>query len=229
MNFIISVVAPQALDTLTRLHAQLQIPLSVTLMGYGTAVQSMLDLLGIDSNERRIMIAVASDEKTAKLLRCAKRELYIGVPGHGIVVSVPVRSVGGGNTVQYLNDGEVPAKATPKIHQTYELIVAIVNEGRTDLVMNVARRAGATGGTVLHGKGTVSEDAARFLHVSIADEKEIILMVTRRDQKSKIMHAVLQQAGAQSPAGTVLFSLPVSDVAGFGMFEGSEDCTAPLD
>ena len=60
MNFIISVVAPQALDTLTRLHAQLQIPLSVTLMGYGTAVQSMLDLLGIESNERRIMIAVAS-------------------------------------------------------------------------------------------------------------------------------------------------------------------------
>ena len=43
------------------------------------------------------------------------------------------------------------------------------------------------------------------------------------------MHAVLQQAGAQSPAGTVLFSLPVSDVAGFGMFDGSEDCTAPLD
>lgn len=55
----------------------------------------------------------------------------------------------------YLNNGEQqPARYTPELSNRYELIVIVANEGRTDQVMNAARAAGATGGTVLHGKGT---------------------------------------------------------------------------
>lgn len=36
----------------------------------------------------------------------------------------------------------------------YELIIAIVNCGHADTVMDAARAAGAAGGTVLHAKGT---------------------------------------------------------------------------
>ena len=91
MEYIISVVSPDDVKELSKIHKQMNIPIFLTVFAHGTAVQSMLDLLGIDSNERRIVIAVANSEKAEKLIKEIKRRLYIGVPGHGIVVSVPKR------------------------------------------------------------------------------------------------------------------------------------------
>ncbi len=219
MNYVISIIAPQALDTLTEICDSLSLRATVVLMGHGTAVRSMLDLLGIESNEKRVVLTVASEEKTHELISEQKRRLYIGVPGHGVVVSVPIKSVGGGSTLAYLNGGQQSAKYTPELNYSYEMIVAITNEGRTDMVMNAARSAGATGGTVLHGKGTGGISEEKFLNVSIAKEKEVVLIVAKSAQKSAIMKTILQCAGPQTEAGTIVFSLPISEVAGFGMFE----------
>ena len=150
-----------------------------------------------------------------------RRQVYIGIPGHGIIMAVPIKSVGGGKTLAYLNNGEQqPARYTPELSNRYELIVIVANEGRTDQVMNAARAAGATGGTVLHGKGTGSQNK-KFYNVSIAAEKEVILMVAQNDRKAAIMQSVLHHAGPDSEAGAILFSLPVSEVAGFGLMEDS--------
>ena len=214
MNYVISICDPRALEVLTQICAELTIPMNVVLHAHGTAVRSMLDILGIESNEKRVVLSIANQEKTKALISEQKRRLFIGVPGHGIVVSVPVKSIGGGKTVAFLNGSQQPAKYTPELNYSYELIVAIANEGRTDLVMNAARSAGAT---VLHGKGTGSEGGERFYNVSIAQEKEVILIVSRAEQKSGIMKAILEKAGPDTEAGTIVFSLPPSEVAGFGL------------
>lgn len=99
------------------------------------------------------------------------------------------------------------------------LIVAVANEDRTDTVMNAARAAGAAGGTVIHGKGTASEEAAHFFNISIASEKEMIFIVSKKEQKTQIMRSVLEKAGPGTEAGAVLFSLPVTSVEGFGLFD----------
>ncbi len=65
MEYIISVVSPDDVKELSKIHKQMNIPIFLTVFAHGTAVQSMLDLLGIDSNERRIIIAVANSEKGA--------------------------------------------------------------------------------------------------------------------------------------------------------------------
>ena len=44
-----------------------------------------------------------------------------------------------------------------KTNEAYELIFTIVNAGYTDLVMEAAKAEGATGGTVVNGKGTGNE------------------------------------------------------------------------
>lgn len=217
MNYVISICDPRALNTLTGLCAELELPVSVVLHAHGTAVRSMLDILGIESNEKRVVLTIATQEKTRRLIDEQKRRLFIGVPGHGIVVSVPIKSIGGGKTVAFLGGSQQPAKYTPELNYSYELIVAIANEGRTDLVMNAARSAGAAGGTVLHGKGTGSDKAEKFYSVSIAQEKEVILIVAKTEQKAGIMRAILEKAGPNTEAGTIVFSLPTSEVAGFGL------------
>lgn len=51
MNYIMTVINPDALKKLSDICTQLEIPMSVALHGRGTAIESMRDLLGIDSTE----------------------------------------------------------------------------------------------------------------------------------------------------------------------------------
>ena len=199
MNYVMSIIAPERLEILTDLCEGLGLPLTVTLHGRGTAVQSMLDLLGIESNERRVVLTIADAEKTAALIAAQKRRLHIGVPGHGIVIAVPIKSVGGGNTVAYLNGGRSP-KYTPDLSCAYELIIAIANEGGTDAVMNAARAAGARGGTVLHGKGTGAKGAPKFYNISIAAEKEVILIVSAAGRVSAVSCSGMENGTVVWPA-----------------------------
>ena len=64
--------------------------------------------------------------------------------------------------------------------------------------MDAARSANAGGGTVIHAKGTGMEKAEKFLGVSLAEEKEIILIVAKTSQKNEIMKAIMEQAGLES-------------------------------
>lgn len=219
MNYIISIIAPDSLGVLSKLCAEMKLPLTVAARGKGTAVQSMLDLLGIETTEKRLVFTIADTEKTKLFIKEQKRRLHIGVPGHGIVIAMPIKSIGGGKTLNYLKGEDSTLKYTPQINPAYELITVIANEGATDSVMNAARAAGARGGTVIHAKGTGAKGSAKFYNVSIANEKEVILIVSAAEQKSQIIQSILKKAGPDTDAGAIVFSLPVSEVAGFGFFD----------
>ena len=176
-------------------------------------------LPSLESHERRVFIAIADGEKSKRYIEEQKKKLHLGVPGHGITVAVPVKSVGGGQAVSYLSGSGTGAKYTRPEKFDYELVMAIANAGTTDIVMNAARAAGARGGTVIHGKGTGSGDAQKFHHISIADEKEVVLIVAAAEIKSAVMYSILEKAGPGSAAGTLVFSLPVSEAAGFGFIQ----------
>ncbi|MDD6361089.1 MAG: P-II family nitrogen regulator [Eubacteriales bacterium] len=214
MNFVISVINANGLSILNNICERLEIPLVLSLIGKGTASQKIRDLWGIESNEKRIVITVADENKTALLISEHKRRLYIDAPGNGILIAVPVKSVGGGGTFDFLSGGKREMK-TPEFNFDYELIIAIANEGHTDAVMDAAREAGAGGGTVIHAKGTGAANAEKFFKVSIAQEKEIILIVAKKEIKTAIMKTVIEKAGPATDAGAIVFSLPVSDVEGF--------------
>lgn len=219
MNFVISIVNPEARAEMCEIYKALGLSMAVDVPGNGTAVQSMLELLGIESVEKHMFVTVADRETTKELISLHRKRMFTGVPGHGIVISVPVKSVGGGKTLAYLSQNKIPEKRSPELSPAYELVVVIGNEGCTDTVMNAARSAGATGGTVIHGKGTGASNGHKFYNVSIAKEKEVILIVAQADRKAEIMRAVLEKAGPETESGAIVFSLPVNETAGFGMFE----------
>lgn len=101
----------------------------------------------------------------------------------------------------------------------YELIIVIANQGYSEEVMDAARAQGAGGGTVIHAKGTGLEKAEKFLGVSIADEKEMILIVAKSEMKNAIMRSIMENAGLESRVKSVVFSLPVTDTAGLRLQE----------
>ena len=96
----------------------------------------------------------------------------------------------------------------------HEVIFAIVNAGFAQEAMDVAREQGARGGTILSARGVAREDAAAFFGITIHAEKEILMMVVEKDIRDGILNALYKQMGMGKPAQGIVFSLPVSDVAG---------------
>ena len=96
----------------------------------------------------------------------------------------------------------------------HEVIFAIVNAGYAEDAMHVAREEGARGGTIISGRGVAREDEATFFGITIHAEKEILMMVVEKDIRDQVLHALYKRMGMQQKAQGIVFSLPVSDVAG---------------
>ncbi|MBR6557407.1 MAG: P-II family nitrogen regulator [Clostridia bacterium] len=96
----------------------------------------------------------------------------------------------------------------------HEAIFAIVNAGYAEDAMAVAREQGARGGTIISGRGVAKENEAVFFGITIHEEKEILMIVVEKDIRDGVLHALYKQMGMQQKAQGIVFSLPVSDVAG---------------
>ena len=189
--------------------------------GRGTASSEVLDYFGLEATEKMVYLAIVTDNMWKKLKRGLIVRLQIDVPGTGIAFTVPLSSIGGKKALQYLiQDQEYVKEVESEMKGTkYELLIAIANQGSIDAVMDAARSANAGGGTVIHAKGTGTEGARKFLGVSVAEEKEMIFIVTRTEEKNKIMKAIMEKTGLGSKEKTVIFSLPVTDTAGLRILE----------
>ncbi len=185
----------------------------------GTTHAKKLALLGIEKNDKTLLLSFMTREVLIRVLRGLTVEMKIDLPDRGIAVAVPLSGVGGARAHEYFSDGQVEdtlqeQKEEKEMQATHDLIVAIYEKGYTDLVMDAAREAGAAGGTTIRAKGT-GAGAEKFFGLSLAEEKEIVLIVTSNNNKKEIMKAIMQKAGMDSKAHALVFSLPVTESAGF--------------
>ena len=112
---------------------------------------------------------------------------------------------------------------------SHECIVCIVNTGFSDAVMDAAREFGARGGTVIHGRGTASQEAERFFGISIQPDKELVLILVSHDLTDPILHALYRAVGLKTPGQGIAFALPVDQVVGLSTLSLSENGQEPAD
>ena len=92
----------------------------------------------------------------------------------------------------------------------YELVICVVNAGYSQNVMEVARAAGARGGTVLRARGTANPEAEEFFNITIQPDKEVLMILIPADIKDEVIRAIYKEAGLAQEAQGIAFSLPVS-------------------
>ena len=190
----------------------------------GTAHEKKLALLGIEKTDKAILLSPITGAVLKDIIHLLTVKMKIDLPDRGVAMAVPMSGIGGAKTLEYFkggaNENEDTIQNTDnkteenEMESTHELIMAIYEKGYTDLVMDAAREAGAYGGTTIRAKGT-GAGAEKFFGLSLAEEKEIVLIVSGTEQKKDIMKAIMQKAGIDSKAHALVFSLPVSATAGF--------------
>lgn len=189
--------------------------------GEGTATNQTLDYLGLGRSEKTIFICVEPDVKAQSLLDKVADALYLRQPGSGIVFTIPIDSVS--SPIVKLIDEETREITQNNAHNgvnkvmehiSHDLILAMMNRGYSEKVIKVAKAAGARGGTVVNARHIGLEDSTHFWGISIQDEREIIAIVTTRENKSNIMHAIGEKFGMKSDAHGLMISLPVDSIEG---------------
>ena len=175
---------------------------SLTTLGHGTASSEIRDFFGLGGRERSLLFHTVTGKNYERFLPALKRQFRIDLPGSGIVFLIPFSSVGGRKTLEFFTEGQefVKGEESALKETKYELLVAI--------------KVHAAGGTIIHAKGTGTDKAEKFLGVSLVAEKEMVLIVARQEKKNEIMRSIMDHAGLQTKARAVVFSLPVTDIAG---------------
>lgn len=208
----------------TNYYKENGVEVSTITVGRGTAASEILDYFGLEGAEKSVIFQVVTDTTWKALKQGLRRNLQIDVPGTGIAFVIPLSSIGGKKALNYLTCGQdyVKGEESALKDTKYELLVVIANQGYTELVMDAARSVHAAGGTVIHAKGTGSDKSEKFMGVSLVPEKEMVFIVVRKDNKNDIMRAIMDQAGLESKARSIIFSLPVTDTAGMRLMEEIE-------
>lgn len=189
-----------------------------TQLGRGAAHSEMLDMLGIEKSKKAVLMSVVTHNKLYELLPALETEMKIDFPDRGVALAVPLASVISRVTLEYLSGGKQNDEMVPherRKENNMEMIIAICNKGYADEVMDAARKGGATGGTIIHAKGTASEHEKKFYGMFIADEKEILYIVSPQEKRTNIMKAITESTGPSTEAHAIAFSLPVTETAGF--------------
>jgi nitrogen regulatory protein PII len=199
------------------------LPIGFVSLGYGTAKDDILDMLGLVRSEKAVGMTVVTGAGWEEAKWYLRKRMYIDVPDTGISFIIPMSSIGGKRELAFLTAGQNYRKGEESVMKdtTMELLVVVSNQGHNDLVMDAARGAGAYGGTVIHARGTGMNQAELFFGVSLASEKDLTFIVTKKNQRNAIMSAIMKEAGMDTPAQSIVFSLPVTDAVGLNT--GGED------
>lgn len=97
----------------------------------------------------------------------------------------------------------------------YRLVTCIVERGRAERVVDEAIRAGAQGATIYQARGKGVRERLSFLGRLVDPEKEVILIVTTKEQTRSVFDSVVKTAQLEAPGKGFAYVQPVEQAVGF--------------
>lgn len=219
-RLLVLICTPKLAERATKLYADDSVPLHYRLSASGTASSEMRDILGMDSTEKVAFLSALPRDNAKETLSRLRRGLKIGSTNSGIAFTLPITALS--KLALRIMESATPTSETTdkrrnsRMDNRYAMIAAIVNQGYSENLMEAARAAGATGGTVIHSRSVGNDAISGAWGFAVEDEREIVLIVAENEQKLSIMQAISDACGIKSEAKGIVISLPIEDVIGLG-------------
>ncbi len=228
MRAVFTIVDYSSGPVIEKIYSEERVPVAFSTHGHGAADSSVLEYLGFGENKKSVTICLLTKNKADRIFTAAEEKMNLSKPGKGIIFSVPVTSATAFLAGIVCNEESEEAskeseQKMPENKHQHELIITIITKGCFAEVKAAANSAGARGGTLIHALGMGGEEAQKFLGISIQPEKDIILIVVRREEKNKVMTAIAEAAGINTQGKGIIFSLPVDSALGLSEIPYGED------
>lgn len=212
---VCTIVERGAGQKLSKAYEKQGVGLHYRLSGEGTASSDLLDILGIGTSERDILLSPARRDCAGALVTMIHQEGISGVHAKGILCVIPITAASARIAGALMNreprSGEEGDTMEKQMQQS--LIVIAVDQGYTEAVMATAKEAGARGGTVVRSHIMKSTEREDFGGPTFAGERELILIIASRSERNAIMESVDRLHGGESAAHAILYSLPIEQTA----------------
>lgn len=214
------IATPKLVNKAVALFKEGDIPTQYLIHGQGTASSQVMDMLGLDGVDKNILMGMMPKAFADGMLIKLRKKLHLGMPNTGIAFTL-LLSGSSGRVVQLMEGLE--SEDRPRLlerrepgmtENEYSMIMAIVNQGFSEDVMNAARPKGASGGTVFHSRRIGNEEAMKFWKISVQEEREIVIILAQKEDKKAIMQAIGENCGMESKAQGIILSLPVDGIVG---------------
>jgi len=178
-------------------------------VGFGTAPTELLDIFGLGSNDKDIIISLGAESDIRDMIANfgERFQSYSKYGGLMIVLDVMAASRVLSEILNF-NSQNIEGEAVNMQNEHHNnLIVISINEGYSEDVMQVARKVGATGGTVIKGRLADIEKFAEFVNTKVDGEREMLCILAPSKISKQIMEEVNREFGLTSPANGIIFAL----------------------
>ncbi|MDO5537098.1 MAG: P-II family nitrogen regulator, partial [Desulfovibrionaceae bacterium] len=183
------------------------------LLGRGTAKSDLLQMLGFGDSRKELVLTLAAKETAEAITAALTKSEWVAKKVRGVLFSVDVQALHKASVLSLVNrDMSMSTNTAP----SHELITVIVNAGYAEDVMAAARKAGATGGTILHGRGTAREEDSKFFGLSIVPEKDILIILAASSASRQILEAVRTTKCLKEPGMGIAFCTAVETFVPLG-------------
>ena len=219
MKLILSIVERGHGAAMLRLYRKQQVPIHIQCAGRGTATSEIMDILGLGSSEKDILLSFSAASAAKNLLHSLDNELRGHTGGAGIVVSIPISGLNSlvANLAAYHAESLKEKEEGNEMERTENsLILVVCARGCTDDVMSTAKAHGARGGTVIKGRLSGRKELEQAYAVELKAEREIVAIVVPTSLRGPIMEAINAEHGLRSEAQAALCSLPIEQIVRLG-------------
>lgn len=218
-RMLLLIATPKLVNKAVGLFKECNVPTQYIFHAQGTATSEVMDMLGLDGVDKNILMGMMPKNFADEMLKKLRKKLHLGMPNTGIAFTIRM-SGSSGHLMQLIESLEPEEKKLVERNDTdmtdneYSMIMAIVNQGFSEDVMNAARPKGASGGTVFHSRRIGSQEAMKFWKISVQEEREVVMILAQKEDKLAIMQEIGKQCGMHSKAQGIVMSLPVDSIAG---------------
>ncbi|HJM82521.1 MAG TPA: P-II family nitrogen regulator [Nitrospinota bacterium] len=96
----------------------------------------------------------------------------------------------------------------------FNMIFAICPADKVDEIINSAKRAGATGATIINARGTGHKEVITFFGLTLDMPQNALALLVERSISNNIMRAVYSAGNMEEAGNGICFSLNVDSVLG---------------
>lgn len=181
---------------------------SVAMLGRGTASRTIFDYLGLNDKKKAVLMLFGKTEEIMDLADYLVEKLEMDKPNHGIAYIESAFNVFG------TEDNANGSENIKRGENMYNAIYTIVEKGNADDVIEAAQKAGSRGGTVMHARGSGSEEARKVFNMLIEPEKEIVLIISEEAKTKDIVESIRKETQIEEEGKGIIFITRVEQTYG---------------
>ena len=190
----------------------LRIRINFHTIGFGTAPTEMMDIFGLGSNDKDVIISLGAESDIKNMVANFNESFQSSSKYGGLMIILDILASGRvlNEILNYHSNQSIErGRISMQNEHPNNLIVISVNEGYSEDVMQVARKAGATGGTVIKGRLADFEQFSEFVDAKKMDgEREMLFILAPLKVSRQIMEDVNKEFGTTSDANGIIIALP---------------------